>query len=705
MSTNVARVVAAVALWLAVFLLWVQPCQARVPPNYVSSRRDDPYFGRAYREVSRWFWRYIDAERSRLDSIRRKLDRLEVAQRSYDGVDPEEYLGLPMNAFLLIKRLARDYIQVLEEAKDNTNAKLLLAMRPGGKRARRYRLPSKKDVSKAALAVLEFQRKGDYSAKEIADGLAVEPDSPLYNFQMTARDCFHLGVAASEAEDGENTKEWMLEALDRAADGTVDTNVVKEYLAYGYFLEGDYRGASEANNQLLEDDPSNMRAFLNMEFYQEGGPGHCYASPATLVEMALFKRLTHPARPDNTCARLLTALRGTYEGDVYREQVVREPTTVVFRNVLSSKETAVLKLVGDADGVVVNTSAYDTLGQVSRRLEEITHLKALGSKIPWKQLVSFCDEHTWLNPGNNLRSKPYATWWLFTGHGVVGGLDRSLLPTVFVDPGTVLLRYHVMTDGMRDREPIPFSCHSGNTAIFYKRIMLEDQRQLCRGPPATRATDTRCDHPEPLLMLSAVLFQLALSGRHRSAAFIGVTLCRLALWEDDVASCVARVVGFGAGADLSTSQLEVRSSQGIPRVARPLRCFLHRGGIIPATEDTDASNAPGCARSFWPMARQSAMTGRPLATAVLAKPRHPRHTRRRAGRPAEMRSGTSRGFGEEEGSSGVAGVCGAPKAGGGRRTSKAAASIKGSRRARFKGDRRRPRALISLLGRPTRQWA
>ncbi|KAH8021779.1 hypothetical protein HPB51_016858 [Rhipicephalus microplus] len=277
MSTNVAGVVAAVALWVAIFLLWVQPCQARVPPNYVSSRRDDPYFSRAYRE-----------------------------------------------------RLARDYVQVLEEAKDNTNAKLLLAMRPGGKRARRYRFPTKKDVSKAALAVLEFQRKEGYSAKQIADGLAAEPDSPLYNFHMTARDCFHLGVAASEAADGESTKEWMLEALDRAADGTVDTVHREEYLAYGYFLEGDYQNASETNNQLLEEDPNNMRAFLNMEFYQEGGPGHCYASPATLLEMTLFKRLSHPARMDKTCTRLRTAPRTTYEGDVYREQVIREPTTVVL---------------------------------------------------------------------------------------------------------------------------------------------------------------------------------------------------------------------------------------------------------------------------------------------------------------------------------------------------------------------------------------
>ncbi|KAL3199755.1 hypothetical protein MRX96_043790 [Rhipicephalus microplus] len=440
MSTNVAGVVAAVALWVAIFLLWVQPCQARVPPNYVSSRRDDPYFSRAYREVSRWFWRYIDAERSRLDSIRRKLDKLEVAQRSYDGVDPEEYLGLPMNAFLLIKRLARDYVQVLEEAKDNTNAKLLLAMRPGGKRARRYRFPTKKDVSKAALAVLEFQRKEGYSAKQIADGLAAEPDSPLYNFHMTARDCFHLGVAASEAADGESTKEWMLEALDRAADGTVDTAIAKEYLAYGYFLEGDYQNASETNNQLLEEDPNNMRAFLNMEFYQEGGPGHCYASPATLLEMTLFKRLAHPARMDKTCTRLRTAPRTTYEGDVYREQVIREPTTVVLRNLLSAKEIFVLKSVVAADGVVVNASIEHTLQELAQKLQNVTDLTAKGSKIPWKQLISYCHEHTWLNPGNNLHSKPFATWWVFSGHGVLGGLERSLLPQVIVHPGTVLLR-------------------------------------------------------------------------------------------------------------------------------------------------------------------------------------------------------------------------------------------------------------------------
>ncbi|XP_050025756.1 prolyl 4-hydroxylase subunit alpha-3-like [Dermacentor andersoni] len=480
MSANVAGAVAAVALWVAIFLLWVQPCQARIPPNYVSSRRGDPHFGRAYREVSRWFWRYVDAERGRLDSIRRRLDRLEVAQRSYDGVDPEQYLGLPMNAFLLIKRLARDYVQVLEEARDDTNAKLLLAMRPGGKRARRYQFPSKKDVSKAAHAVLEFQKNQGYTAKQIADGLAAEPNSSLYNFQMTARDCFHLGVAASEAEDGESTQEWMLEALDRAADGTVDAAAAKEYLAYGYFLEGDYQSAADTNNQLLEEDPSNMRAFLNMEFYQEGGPGHCYASPATLLEMTLFKKLTHPARTDKTCTRLRSARQNTYEGQVYREQVVREPTTIVFHKILSSTETSALRRVSAADGVVVSGPSDHTLRELTRKLEEVTDMKVLASKIPWKQLVSYCQEHTWLNPGNNLRSKPFATWWVFTGPGVLGGLDRSLFPQVILDSGMALLRYHVMSDGTRDREPIPYSCRSDNVTIFYKHIMLEDQRVLCQ---------------------------------------------------------------------------------------------------------------------------------------------------------------------------------------------------------------------------------
>ncbi|KAK8774399.1 hypothetical protein V5799_011068 [Amblyomma americanum] len=431
---------AVVALWIVVFLLKVQPCRAYIPPNYVSSRRKDPYFTRSYQEVSRWFLRYIDAERNRLDSIRRRLDKLEVAQRSYDGVDPEEYLGLPMNAFLLIKRLAKDYIEVLEEAKDDTNSKLLLAMRPGGKRSRRYKFPTRKDVFKAAHAVLEFQRTGGYSAKQIADGHAVDPESSLYNFEMTARDCFHLGAAATEVEDGQAAKEWMLEALDRAHDGTVEVPVIKEHLAYAYFLLGDFSMADKTNNELIEEDPNNMRAFLNMEFYQEGGPGHCYASPVTLLEMTLFKKLTHPAKTRRVCTQMKTVMAKTYEGKLFQEQVVREPTTMSFLNVLSSKEVSVLKGVETADGPVVNQPASRVLLEVSQRIEDIADLKVLNSKIPWKQLVSYCHESTWLNPGNNLHSKPFATWWLFTAPATLGGLDKSLFPEVNLTEGMSLLR-------------------------------------------------------------------------------------------------------------------------------------------------------------------------------------------------------------------------------------------------------------------------
>ncbi|XP_077541722.1 prolyl 4-hydroxylase subunit alpha-2-like [Haemaphysalis longicornis] len=485
MATKLAYAAAVVAFWIALFLLGVKPCGAYIPPNYVSSRRDDPFFTRSYREVSRWFWRYIEAERKRLDSIRRKLDTLEVAQRSYDGVDPEEYLGLPMNAFLLIKRLAKDYIEVLEEAKDDTNSKLLLAMKPGGKRARRYRLPTRKDIMRTARAVLEFQKNEGYTAKQIAEGRAVDPDSSLYSFKMTARDCFHLGEAASELEDGETAKEWMLEALERVEDGTVDDAVViREHLAYAYFLEGDYERAAEANKEVLQEEPGNMRAFLNMEFYQEGGPGHCYSKPATLLEATLFKKLTHTEKSQRTCMQLDALPPMNYEGKVYKEKVIREPTTIVFGNVLATKELSVLRNSRDSDGPVGSTAALSILYELSRRIEGLTDLQSLDSAIPWKRFTSDCDEKVWLSPGNNLRSKPFATWWLFTRPAVVGGLDKSLLPEVHLEAGASLLRFHVMSDGNRDREPLPFECDASEQAIFYKRIMLEDQRLGCRGRAA-----------------------------------------------------------------------------------------------------------------------------------------------------------------------------------------------------------------------------
>ncbi|KAG0420313.1 hypothetical protein HPB47_003579 [Ixodes persulcatus] len=440
------------------------------PTSYLSSRRQDPSFMETRRGITRWFRRYIDAERERLRSIQRRLDVLDVARRSAEGVDPEEYLGLPMNAFLLIKRLAKDYVEVLQDAKDETNTRLLMDMRPGGKRGKRFRFPKPKDIARAAQGVLEYQKGHAYSSRDIAAGLTVGPESKMRNVEMTALDCFLIGVRAYEVNDTITSREWMEEALERSDDRTADVSRVNEYLAYFSFLDGDLDLAMKITDEILDRNPENLKAFLNLEYYQTAGItlDKPVATPLQFSSFRLERTYEPLCRVVNTV--------NTYRDGVRREDISKDPLMTTYRGVLNERETSTLVNWFSHGDETYRGAAIKALSQLSRTLESLVGLKMADSVMEWKVLTAFCDSSTWLSPGHQLRIKPLATWWVFLGNGSTYYNNMDVITSnIDVSAKTSLFRYHVNDDGSRDKELIPYRCTYGERVILYKRILLEDQ--------------------------------------------------------------------------------------------------------------------------------------------------------------------------------------------------------------------------------------
>lgn len=403
--------------------------------SYVSFRRHDPLFTKTHRVVTSWFRRYIDAERERLRSIRRRLQVLDVARRSSLGVDPEEYLGLPMNAFLLIKRLAKDYIEVLQDAKDDTNSKLLLDMLPSGDRGNRLRFPTQKDLESAARDVLSVQRIAGLSAQEISEGIGLDVQLKMYRSALTARECFHLGVAAYSTNAIATAQEWMLQALAVARDNSMEVSRIKEHLAYLSHLDGDNDRAIDLMNQILDHDPYNLKAHLNVEYYTEASLKHDFpmAPPQQFLEFR--KAQTYRF----VCDRACTGSSKTYEGIVYREHVLRSPLTVIYRNVLTQWEINSLKDVREYETTGETEMIVNILEGMSLRLERMLGLVLRGSSVPWRTLTAFCDSGTWLSAGHHLRLKPLATLWVFVGSSATDNCG-AIAELTDISCGTAMLR-------------------------------------------------------------------------------------------------------------------------------------------------------------------------------------------------------------------------------------------------------------------------
>ncbi|KAB0382231.1 hypothetical protein FD755_004148 [Muntiacus reevesi] len=159
---------------------------------------------------------YIKAEEDKLEQIKKwaeKLDRL----TSTATKDPEGFVGHPVNAFKLMKRL-------------NT----------------------------------EWSELESLVLKDMSDGVK-------HKSFLTVEDCFELGKVAYTEADYYHTELWMEQALRQLDEGevsTIDKVSVLDYLSYAVYQQGDLDKALLLTKKLLELDPEHQRANGNLKYFE-----------------------------------------------------------------------------------------------------------------------------------------------------------------------------------------------------------------------------------------------------------------------------------------------------------------------------------------------------------------------------------------------------------------------------------------------------
>nr|XP_043870359.1 prolyl 4-hydroxylase subunit alpha-1-like isoform X1 [Solea senegalensis]XP_043870361.1 prolyl 4-hydroxylase subunit alpha-1-like isoform X1 [Solea senegalensis]XP_043870362.1 prolyl 4-hydroxylase subunit alpha-1-like isoform X1 [Solea senegalensis] len=207
---------------------------------------------------------YIQAEEKKLEQIKTWADKLDVLSAAATQ-DPEGFLGHPVNAFKLIKRLNTEWAEleslVLSDMSDVFVSNLTV---------HRQNFPDSDDETGAAKALMRLQDTYQLDTDAIATGQL--PGSSSNRGSLTVSDCFDIGRSAYSEKDYYHTQLWMIQALKQLDQGetssSVDAITVLDYLSYSLYQQGELERALQLTKRLLELDPTHQRATRNLRYYE-----------------------------------------------------------------------------------------------------------------------------------------------------------------------------------------------------------------------------------------------------------------------------------------------------------------------------------------------------------------------------------------------------------------------------------------------------
>ncbi|XP_053547874.1 prolyl 4-hydroxylase subunit alpha-1 isoform X1 [Bombina bombina] len=205
---------------------------------------------------------YIKAEELKLAQIKTwaaKLDQVtDTATR-----DPEGFLGHPVNAFKLMKRLNTEWLElenlVLKDMSDGFISNLTI---------QRQYFPNDEDQTGAAKALLRLQDTYNLDTDTMSKG---NLPGVKHKSSLTVEDCFELGKIAYTEADYYHTELWMEQALRQLDDGeesSIDKVLVLDYLSYAVYQQGDLDKALMLTKRLLELDPEHQRGNGNLRYFE-----------------------------------------------------------------------------------------------------------------------------------------------------------------------------------------------------------------------------------------------------------------------------------------------------------------------------------------------------------------------------------------------------------------------------------------------------
>ncbi|XP_063817550.1 prolyl 4-hydroxylase subunit alpha-1 isoform X1 [Pseudophryne corroboree] len=205
---------------------------------------------------------YIKAEEMKLAQIKKWAEKFDAVSEIAIK-DPEGFLGHPVNAFKLMKRLNTEWLEVenlvLKDMSDGFISNLTI---------QRQYFPNDDDQKGAAKALLRLQDTYNLDTEKMSMG---NLPGVIQKATLTAEDCFDLGKVSYTEADYYHTELWMEQALNQLNAGeesSIDKVLVLDYLSYSVYQQGDLDKALMLTKKLLELDPEHQRGNGNLRYFE-----------------------------------------------------------------------------------------------------------------------------------------------------------------------------------------------------------------------------------------------------------------------------------------------------------------------------------------------------------------------------------------------------------------------------------------------------
>ncbi|XP_075875774.1 prolyl 4-hydroxylase subunit alpha-2-like isoform X2 [Nelusetta ayraudi] len=206
---------------------------------------------------------YISAEESKLATVKSWANKLDTLTRM-TTLDPEGYLGHPVNAYKLMKRLNTEWSELESLVLQNPSDGFISNMS-----THRQYFPQPEDETGAAKALMRLQDTYQLDSEAFSRGkLPGVHASPL----LSVDDCFDMGKTAYNEADYYHAVLWMQQALkqlDSGEDATVSKADILDYLSYSVYQMGDLPRAVELTRRLVAIDSGHERAGGNLRYYEK----------------------------------------------------------------------------------------------------------------------------------------------------------------------------------------------------------------------------------------------------------------------------------------------------------------------------------------------------------------------------------------------------------------------------------------------------
>ncbi|KAI3407813.1 hypothetical protein GPALN_014151 [Globodera pallida] len=305
---------------------------------------------------------YIQSEKIRLEQLSNLAEEYartitEQKQQRTFADNEETLVSNPVSAYLLIKRLAREWKNIKNLMNAN-QGELFISNITGERMHNSIKYPDNEDLEGAAQGLLRLQDTYLLKSGDLANGYV---GGEYVGTGLSAHDCFEVGRAAYNQKNYFYTLEWMQEALERRPSDELEVEIL-EYLAFALYQQGNPSRALAVTRRLVYMAPNHPRAAGNLKWYKEQMSAEEFDDQNELPELQneykRYKDIPERDSYESLCRgefeippENVTRLNCYYKKDKpflmlapHKVEIVRfEPLVVIFRGVISDAEIAVIK--------------------------------------------------------------------------------------------------------------------------------------------------------------------------------------------------------------------------------------------------------------------------------------------------------------------------------------------------------------------------